>query len=222
MPDDHNGWAIAPSLDGPAKGGANGLRADVARDGRTIQVVKSLTGFMHMVSIRSAVYLSEQACPFAEEFDGNDFAGLHLVCYVGSEPAGCIRARFFSSFAKLERLAVRHEFRTSSIAFDLVRAGIHLCRRKGYSHIYGHAQDRLVPFWKRFGARPVEPRRRLVFSDFSYTEMLLVTTPLPNAVTLESDPYVIIRQEGEWDELGPLDRSAARPASAPLRKFNRN
>jgi len=182
----------------------------------TVKVARSMTEIMQVVAIRAAVYLSEQMCPYYEEFDGNDFCGIHLIGYRGQEPVACLRARFFADFAKLERLAVRHEFRHSRIAFQVVRAGIELARKKGYRRIYGHAQDRLVDFWSRFGARPMAKRRPLVFSDFSYTEMLLETEPLPDAITLDSDPYEIIRPEGAWHEAGPLDRSTERPVSSPL------
>ena len=37
------------------------------------------------------------------------------------------------------------------------------------------------------------------------------------AITLDSDPYVIIRPEGDWDRPGVLDMSAGRPVSSPLR-----
>lgn len=171
---------------------------------------------MQVVAIRASVFLAEQSCPYEEEFDGNDLCGLHLVARIDGEPAATLRARFFADFAKLERLAVRATFRRSDVAFRIVRAGIDLCRRKGYTRIYGHAQDRLVPFWRRVGARPIPNRPKLTFSDFGYTEMLLETTPHPEAVTLSSDPYVIIRPEGAWDEAGVLDVSSARPITSPL------
>jgi len=182
----------------------------------TVTVARSLNDLMQITAIRAAVYLGEQACPYDEEFDGNDFCAAHLIGYRGHEPIGCLRARFFADFAKLERLAVRHQFRNSPIAFQLVRAGIDLARKKGYRRIYGHAQDRLVPFWSRFGARPMPKRCQLVFSDFSYTEMLLDAAPHPNPITLDSDPYEIIRPEGAWDRPGPLDHSANRPVTSPL------
>jgi predicted GNAT family N-acyltransferase len=192
----------------PAPRNARGIEIRVARD---------LADIMKIVALRAAVYIADQSCPYEEEFDGNDFCGLHLIGAIEGEPAACLRARFFADFAKLERLAVRHEHRRSSLAFDMVRAGIELCRIKGYTRIYGHAQDRLVPFWRRFGAKPMSPRRELVFSDFSYTEMLLETEPHPDAIDLRSDPYMLIRPEGEWHVPGALDRSAVRAARSPLR-----
>jgi predicted GNAT family N-acyltransferase len=198
--------------------GAKPFEEDAARTGNiSIRVASSMTDLMQVVAIRAAAFLAEQTCPYGEEFEGNDFCALHLIGAIDDEPAACLRIRFFADFAKLERLAVRHEFRRSRLAFDIVRTGIKLCRQKGYTRIYGHAQDRLVPFWRRFGARPMGPNRPLTFSDYAYTEMLLVTERDPEALSLASDPYVLIRPEGQWDEPGPLERSAARPVTSPNR-----
>jgi predicted GNAT family N-acyltransferase len=185
--------------------------------GTSIRIARNVQDLMIVAAIRSAVYLAEQDCPFAEEFDGNDLVAAHFIGFVGGEPAACLRIRFFADFCKFERLAVRHQFRQSTIAFRLVREGVKYVKRKGYTRIYGQAQDRLVNFWARFGAKPLGHNRKLVFSDFSYTEMLLEMERDENAITIDSDPYMIIRPEGEWDVPGVLDRSAARPTTAPLR-----
>ncbi|MDE2112834.1 MAG: GNAT family N-acetyltransferase [Alphaproteobacteria bacterium] len=185
--------------------------------GRTLSVTvaRDFNDWLKVASIRSAVYLGEQECPYEEEFDGNDFTAIHLIGYVGDEPAGCIRIRHFADFSKIERMAVRKEFRTTRLSFQLARAAIELCRTKGYRRLYGHAQRRLMNFWSRFGFVPLPGGRELVFSDFDYVEMVLDTEPHPNAITLGTDPYVIIRPEGRWHEPGVLERSAARPVSRP-------
>jgi predicted GNAT family N-acyltransferase len=184
----------------------------------SVSVARTLNDMMEVSAIRAAVYMAEQSCPYDEEFDGNDFCALHLIGRVGREPATCLRVRFFADFAKLERMAVRQEFRQSTIAFEMARAGIELCRKKGYRRIYGHAQDRLIPFWSRFGFKPVDKQHNLVFSDFSYTEVLLETEPHPEAITLDADPYVLIRPEGEWHRPGILEQSATRAVTSPLRR----
>ena len=74
---------------------------------------------------------------------------------------------------------------------------------------------KVLDFWARFGAKPLGHNRKLTFSDFSYTEMVLELDADPNAITIDSDPYVIIRPEGEWDQPGVLDRSATREATMP-------
>lgn len=184
-----------------------------------IKVVQSIQEFMQLIAIRSSVFLAEQACPYDEEFDGNDFAGTHLIAYKGREPVACLRVRFFADFAKIERLAVRHEHRNTRVSFMIVWAGIELAKKKGYTRIYGHAQDRLVNFWSRFGARPMENREPLVFSDFAYTEMLLEVEKSKDAISLDGDPYVIIRPEGAWHRPGVLEVSATRAPSSPLRNL---
>ncbi|MFZ0557888.1 MAG: GNAT family N-acetyltransferase [Methylovirgula sp.] len=183
----------------------------------SIRIARNLSDLMIVASIRSAVYLAEQDCPYEEEFDGNDLVAAHFIGFIGDQPVACLRARFFADFAKVERLAVRHQYRRSLIAFKLVRACVVFLKRKGYRRIYGQAQDRLVDFWARFGAKPIGHNRKLVFSDYSYTEMVLELDPDPRAITIDSDPYVIIRPEGEWDRPGVLDRSAARTAASPNR-----
>jgi hypothetical protein len=50
---------------------------------------------------------------------------------MGDEPVGCLRLRFFADFAKIERLAIRKEFRKSQAAFQLVRASFQILSEKG-------------------------------------------------------------------------------------------
>lgn len=181
----------------------------------SVTVARSLEDMMRVTAIRSAVYIGEQDCPYAEEFDGNDFSATHLLGYVADEPAGCLRIRYFADFAKIERLAVRHEFRQTRLAFQIVRAGIELCRVKGYRRLYGHSQKRLLNFWRRFGFKAMEGRPEFVFSDFDYVEIVMDVGSHPEAITLGTDPYVVIRPEGRWHRPGILESSSKRPVTRP-------
>lgn len=180
-----------------------------------VTMARSMEDMMRVISVRSAVYISEQECPYLEEFDGNDFCATHLLGYVGNEPAGCIRIRYFADFAKIERLAVRKEFRKTRLSFHLVRAAIDLCRVKGYRTLYGHAQKRLVNFWSMFGFEEFEGGQSLVFSDFDYVEMKANIERHPSAITIGVDPYVIIRSEGRWHRPGILEDSKSRAVTRP-------
>jgi predicted GNAT family N-acyltransferase len=180
-----------------------------------INVARTFEDLSRVIALRSAVYIGEQDCPYDEEFDGNDLAATHLLAYIGDEPAGCLRVRFFADFAKLERLVIRKEFRKSRAAFQLVNAGLKLCQKKGYRRAYGHSQTRLVNFWGRFGFRTFEGAQSFVFSDFDYVELAADIEPDPEAVRIGSDPYVIIRPEGRWHTPGILERSAIRAATSP-------
>ena len=170
-----------------------------------VRIARGFDDLLMVYAVRSAVYIAEQECPFAEEFDGNDHCATHLIGFIEGEPAGCIRARFFHDFVKLERLAVLKRFRKSTLAFELVRSGIEQARRKGFRRIYGHAREGLEAFWARFGDR------HLTFSGFRYTEMVLDVEPRPDAITLDCGGAVLLRPEGDWDKPGILEISATRP-----------
>ena len=186
-----------------------------------VRVARSFEDLMRVVTIRAAVYMAEQNCPYAEEFDGNDFAGTHMLGFVGSEPVACLRIRYFAGFAKLERVAVRHEYRNTRISFRIIREALDFCRRKGFTRIYGHARDELVPLWRMFGFREMPDRAPVVFSDFSYTEMINDSAPHENAIELGSDPYLMIRPEGDWDKPSILEASVERDASRSIRDLSK-
>jgi predicted GNAT family N-acyltransferase len=186
-----------------------------ARGEISITVARSFEDLNRVVAIRSAVYIGEQECPYDEEYDGNDLAATHLLAYIGDEPVGCLRIRFFADFAKIERLAIRKEFRKTRAAFHLVRAGFKLCQKKGYTRVYGHSQVRLVNFWSRFGFRVMEDAKRFVFSDFDYVEIVANIERDPDAISIGNDPYVIIRPEGRWHRPGVLEHSADRDVTRP-------
>lgn len=182
------------------------LRVDVAHSSDDVE--KAL-------AIRAAVFLVEQNCPYAEEFDGNDRTAMHLVGYVDGEPAGTLRLRFFADFAKPERLAVLPRFRGTLLAKELVDAAFNICRRKGYRSMYGHAEKHVEKFWGRFGFEAMAKNYRLTFSDHEFVEMHANVEPHPDPLTIHSNPYLLVRPEGDWDMPGVLDSSSARPATNP-------
>ena len=181
----------------------------------SVRVARTIDDFMRAAVIRGAVFVGEQECPYDEEFDGNDFTATHLIGYVGDEPAGCLRIRYFSDFAKLERLVVRKEFRGLGLARKLVSFGVEFCQTKGYTRVCSYAQKRLVKFWGRCGFSIPDTPRELVFSDFDYVEMVCDTKRAARTISFETDPYVTIRPEGSWHETGILERSKARGVSRP-------
>jgi predicted GNAT family N-acyltransferase len=177
-----------------------------------ITVARNFEDLMRVVAIRNAVYIGEQECPYSEEYDGNDLSASHLLAYIGDEPVGCLRLRFFAGFAKFERMAIRKEFRKSRAAIQLARAGFAFCQKKGYSRVLGHIQEPLLPFWSRFGFRKKPDSKRFVFSDFEYIEIVAEIVPDSDAITADADPYVLIRPEGQWHTQGVLEQSSGRPA----------
>lgn len=183
----------------------------------SVSVACSLDDLMQVMSIRSVVYMGEQLCPYEEEFDGNDLAGAtHLIARVGRQPVGVVRLRWFADFAKLERLTVMPHCRGGAVPRALLDAAFELAAKKGYRQIMGHTQVRLAPVLMRLGKVKVRAgRKRFTFSDHEYVETIRELTPPEDAVTIDSDPLVVLRPEGAWDRPGVLDRSAARAATNP-------
>lgn len=175
-----------------------------------VRVARTLNDLMHVFAVRTLVYMGEQACPFDEEYDGNDFAGAtHLILRCDGEPVGVVRLRWFPDFVKLERLAIRPEFRGGPGLLMLAREAVGLAERKGYRLLMGHVQSRVIPFWRRyFKARIRSGRPTFSFSDYDYVEMEFDLHPPTSAIGIDSDPMVLIRPEGEWDRPGVLDYSA--------------
>jgi predicted GNAT family N-acyltransferase len=178
-------------------------------------VASTAEHMQRIFAIRAAVFMSEQNCPYEEEFDGNDYCATHIIGCVDGRPGAVIRIRYFANFAKLERLAVLPVCRGTSVTRAVIEAAFEICRRKGYRRIYGHSQARLVGFWAKFGFKPVLRNTKLVFSDHAYVEIAVDLAPHDAPITMASDPYLIIRPEGSWDTAGVLEHSSARPVTSP-------
>ena len=181
-----------------------------------VRVARTFEDLAQVVSVRAATYMAEQFCLYREEFDGNDLCATHWIGTVNGDPAGCIRARFFADFAKIERLAVRTEYRSSRLSFKLVRAALDHCALKGYRTIFGHSRLDLQRFWQVFGFRAVPNRPLIDFANVKYAEMRLDLRPNAAAVELEGDPMRLLRPEGAWDQPGPFE--APCPPDTPRRR----
>lgn len=176
------------------------------------KVASSLEDMMQVVAVRAAVYMAEQSCPYAEEFDGNDFTATHVLALADGEPAGCIRLRYFAGFVKYERVAIRREFRSSNVSDEMIRFSLEIIRRKGFRTVYGHAAKNLVRYWQRWGFRPSNETVR--FSGHDFVPIVLQLEPDDDALTLGSGHMVLNRPEGSWDRPGILEASAERELAA--------
>jgi GNAT superfamily N-acetyltransferase len=130
-----------------------------------------------------------------------------------------LRIRYFADFAKLERLAVLNRYRQKGIGTHLMRAGLELCRAKGYQKIYGRAQKRLLKYYTDMGFRPLESVRPLRFSGYDYVEIAFDAVRHPQAITIGIDPYILLRPEGKWHEAGPFDPAPVRKSWDSGREF---
>ena len=125
-------------------------QSDIFADRSAAIEVRAVSTFDDKIKafiIRGIVYMGDQSCPYAEEFDGNDEAATHIIAFVDGEPAGTLRIRYFGGFIKIERVAVRQEYRVHNLGHRMVRFAEGLGARKGFTHSYGTAQIRLTRYW---------------------------------------------------------------------------
>ena len=177
----------------------------------TARPARSLDDYQKMVSIRAAVFMAEQACPYEEEFDGNDLCATHFLVFDGPDAVGTLRMRWFAGFAKLERVALLRGKRGRPALQVMLAEAFELAARKGYEMMIAQIQARLWPVWARtFKCRMVPGRPRFWFSDYEYIEIEIPVPHHPQALSAHEDPMVMIRPEGLWDKPGVLDASVGR------------
>ena len=118
-----------------------------------VEVVTTPEQFLHVMGIRAICYTEDTQFPMNHAIDGNDYQCTHVVCYLGDEPIGAGRIRWFKDFAKSERTAFRPRFRQMCYLKGYADFICGHIAKKGYSRLIIHAQT------DRLKSRPV----RLVF-----------------------------------------------------------
>ena len=187
----------------------------------SVEVARTLDEIMMAMTLRGVTYLGEQEAPYHEEYDGNDLAAAsHLIARCDGEPAGVLRVRWFADFAKVERAAVLPRFRSHGVMKTLMQEALRYCARRGYRSVLGHAQINRLTYWRLHGFRPRRGRDPFWFSDYEYVEIERTLTPPVDAITIDTDPMVVIRPDGDWDEAGPFDKSLDRLPRRGERGFN--
>ena len=176
----------------------------------SVKVARGMDDILDAVAVRSAVFIGEQSCPVREELDWNDVSSTHLIAYAGDEPVGATRTRFFANFAQWGRLAVLQNWRGKGVSSLLAKAAIEVIRDKGYRTVYGQAEGHLLEFYEKLGFRRRKRDVELIFSGYDFIEIELDLNLTEFSISMESDPYTIIRPEGRWHLPGVLEKSAER------------
>ncbi|MBT8399396.1 MAG: GNAT family N-acetyltransferase [Rhodothermia bacterium] len=105
--------------------------------------------------IREAVFIDEQSCPPAEEWDSFDETSRHLLGWLGDDPVAVARWRVVPHderlVAKLERFAVVKHMRGRGFGKRMVLAAIEDAAVAGFSEQYIHAQAHLQSFYEDLG-----------------------------------------------------------------------
>lgn len=163
----------------------------------TIKLAMKMEDSLQAFAVRAACFIGEQDIPYSEEFDGNDFGATHIIAYLGEEPVGAVRLRWFQSFAMPERLAVMQRFRGNGIGELLIERCRQLAASRGARMLYTQALPRDIKYLEKHGWRRVDagdtgkgPKRVVAMTRPVDPNQPLADADAPDAVTVRNESQV--------------------------------
>jgi len=121
-----------------------------------LKIVTNFDELLKAFMVRAIVFIEEQHVPYNIEVDEFEHSALHIVGEMeDGEPYACGRIRFLGEYAKLERIAVRKDFRRRNLGHELVDFMMDVAREKGFHKFKMHAQAHLTGFYGKHGFRAV-------------------------------------------------------------------
>ncbi len=171
-----------------------------------IKVVSTPQEFNDAMSVRRDVFVRECGIEAQKEFDGNDFGATHVLAYVDSKPAGTIRVRYFSDFAKLERCCIQKEFRKTNLSNKLMQYTYQFCAQKGYRYVVGTCKKELLHRWQNDGFSPIKGLKELTQNGMT---LIPIIKNIEQAKELDFSKI-------PFETLNQKDNSILTEVSAPL------
>jgi len=101
--------------------------------------------------VRGIVFCGEQQLPYSIDRDEHDFSAVHVLGQVGDEPVAAGRIRFVDGCTKLERLAVRKEYRGRGFGHLLAEFMIKTAEDGGFPTCKVHARVYFKDFYAKHG-----------------------------------------------------------------------
>jgi len=116
-----------------------------------LRIVRTPEDLQKAFCVRSIVFIEGQHCPYNVEVDGLDYSAVHFLGAIGDEPVATARIRLFKDYVKIERVAVRKEYRRKGMGKDLFAFILNHIAEMGYKKMVLHAQAYLLKFYEDFG-----------------------------------------------------------------------
>ena len=115
-----------------------------------IQIVQTtwLKSKNDLRSIRTLVFIEEQAVSPDFEWDEIDATAVHLLASLDGQPIACLR---IIDYHKIGRMAVLKEFRRNGLGAALLLAAVNLCKLCGSTKVYLSAQTHAIEFYEHCG-----------------------------------------------------------------------
>jgi predicted GNAT family N-acyltransferase len=120
-------------------------------DRPTFGITRSLDDLIKVFIVRGIVFMDEQHVRYQEEMDAHEHTAVHILGQINGEPIAAGRIRYEGPFAKLERLAVRKEYRRQGYGDELLLFAMGVARDAGFTKFKLHAQIAAKAFYSRHG-----------------------------------------------------------------------
>jgi hypothetical protein len=172
-----------------------------------ILVVTTADQFMH--AIRAICFVEDTGLSADQAIDGNDYQATHILAYVGHEPVGAARIRWFRDFAKIERMAFRAADRSTRIlrrCSDFIYSHV---SKKGCQVLVTHAEPQYARIWERiFGFERAQGRPLVVTEGHEpYVELIKRLSPASHNMTSEARPEMLFGVKKHTEPLSTLEAS---------------
>jgi len=115
------------------------------------KIVESLDELIQVFIVRGIVFMEEQGVGYAIEKDSHEHSTLHILGEQAGEPIAAARIRFQGEYAKIERLAVRKQWRGKGYGNQLLDFAIATARGHGLRKFKLHAQTTAQAFYAKHG-----------------------------------------------------------------------
>ena len=119
-----------------------------------VKLIENDAELQQAFEIRRKVFIEEQNCPEAEEFDGFDDESVHFIAFRSGHPIGTSRYRKTDKGIKLERFAVLEEERGKGAGKRLVQTTLAHIEKQNFEKgtlLYLHAQLSALHLYSRMG-----------------------------------------------------------------------
>ncbi|MCK4715421.1 MAG: GNAT family N-acetyltransferase [Candidatus Marinimicrobia bacterium] len=115
------------------------------------KIVTNPDDLIKVFIIRGIVFMDEQKVAYSIEMDEYEYSALHILGEINGEPVAAGRIRFIGEWAKLERIAVRKEFRNHGYGHKIVEYMLQIARERGFRKFKMHAQSHLCEYYTKHG-----------------------------------------------------------------------
>lgn len=116
-----------------------------------IKITKNDYEYQQALNVRKVVFVDEQKVSLEEEIDDLEDVSIHMIGVHKDEVIAASRIRFVDDYGKLERIAIKKDFRGNNFGLQMVRAMEEVIIKNNYHLAKLNAQTYATTFYEKLG-----------------------------------------------------------------------